>query len=111
MAIRRAFKESLQQCLLAIEIRGCGLGGDGKPWRIGTEFNGNRDHAVWSSASYCSLRLDRGHSHAPRDSNMPWTTGGPLSVAKLFSTDCRVKAKVRACSLLVASSSPCPRPV
>ncbi len=43
MAIGRTFKESLQKCLRSLEIGRSGLGGDGKPWRIGTEVHGDRD--------------------------------------------------------------------
>src|SRR6266404_559263 len=43
MAIGRTFKESLQKCLRSLEIGRGGLGGDGKPWRIGTEVYGDRD--------------------------------------------------------------------
>src|SRR6202163_4302228 len=43
MAICRTFKESLQKCLRSLEIGRSGLGGDGKPWRIGTELYGDRD--------------------------------------------------------------------
>jgi carbamoyl-phosphate synthase large subunit len=43
MAIGRTFKESLQKCLRSLEIGRFGLGGDGKPWRIGTEVYGDRD--------------------------------------------------------------------
>ena len=43
MAIGRTFKESLQKCLRSLEIGRSGLGGDGKPWRIGTEVYGARD--------------------------------------------------------------------
>ncbi|HEV2693226.1 MAG TPA: carbamoyl-phosphate synthase large subunit [Verrucomicrobiae bacterium] len=43
MAIGRTFKESLQKCLRSLEIGRSGLGGDGKPWRIGTELYGDRD--------------------------------------------------------------------
>ena len=43
MAIGRTFKESLQKCLRSLEIGRSGLGGDGKPWRIGTEVYGGRD--------------------------------------------------------------------
>ena len=43
MAIGRTFKESLQKCLRSMEIGRYGLGGDGKPWRIGTEVYGDRD--------------------------------------------------------------------
>jgi carbamoyl-phosphate synthase large subunit len=43
MAIGRTFKESLQKCLRSLEIGRHGLGGDGKPWRIGTEVYGDRD--------------------------------------------------------------------
>src|SRR5262249_17309519 len=43
MAIGRTFKESLQKCLRSLEIGRYGLGGDGKPWRIGTELYGDRD--------------------------------------------------------------------
>lgn len=43
MAIGRTFKESLQKCLRSLEIGRSGLGGDGKPWRLGTEVYGDRD--------------------------------------------------------------------
>jgi carbamoyl-phosphate synthase large subunit len=43
MAIGRTFKESLQKCLRSLEIGRYGLGGDGKPWRIGNEIYGDRD--------------------------------------------------------------------
>jgi carbamoyl-phosphate synthase large subunit len=43
MAIGRTFKESLQKCLRSLEIGRHGLGGDGKPWRIGGEVYGDRD--------------------------------------------------------------------
>ncbi|HWD19927.1 MAG TPA: carbamoyl-phosphate synthase large subunit [Verrucomicrobiae bacterium] len=43
MAIGRTFKESLQKALRSLEIGRHGLGGDGKPWRIGTEVYGDRD--------------------------------------------------------------------
>jgi len=43
MAIGRTFKESLQKCLRSLEIGRSGLGGDGKPWRIGTQVYGDRD--------------------------------------------------------------------
>ncbi len=43
MAIGRTFKESLQECLRSLEIGRSGLGGDGKPWRIGVEVYGDRD--------------------------------------------------------------------
>jgi len=43
MAIGRTFKESLQKCLRSLEIGRYGLGGDGKPWRIGNEVYGDRD--------------------------------------------------------------------
>jgi len=43
MAIGRTFKESLQKCLRSLEIGRAGLGGDGKPWRIGNEVYGDRD--------------------------------------------------------------------
>jgi carbamoyl-phosphate synthase large subunit len=43
MAIGRTFKESLQKCLRSLEIGRHGLGGDGKPWRIGNEVYGDRD--------------------------------------------------------------------
>src|SRR5512143_3045207 len=43
MAIGRTFKESLQKALRSLEIGRYGLGGDGKPWRIGTEVYGDRD--------------------------------------------------------------------
>jgi len=42
MAIGRTFKESLQKCLRSLEIGRSGLGGDGKPWRIGTEVYDDR---------------------------------------------------------------------
>ncbi len=43
MAIGRTFKESLQKCLRSLEIGRSGLGGDGKPWRVGTDVFGDRD--------------------------------------------------------------------
>ena len=43
MAIGRTFKESLQKALRSLEIGRSGLGGDGKPWRIGRETYGDRD--------------------------------------------------------------------
>jgi len=43
MAIGRTFKQSLQKCLRSLEIGCYGLGGDGKPWRIGLEVHGDRD--------------------------------------------------------------------
>ena len=43
MAIGRTFKESLQKCLRSLEIGRSGLGGDGKPWRIGVDVYGDRE--------------------------------------------------------------------
>jgi carbamoyl-phosphate synthase large subunit len=43
MAIGRTFKESMQKCLRSLEIGRSGLGGDGKPWRLGTDLYGDRD--------------------------------------------------------------------
>ncbi|HEX4645812.1 MAG TPA: carbamoyl-phosphate synthase subunit L, partial [Verrucomicrobiae bacterium] len=43
MAIGRTFKESLQKCLRSLEIGRSGLGGDGRPWRLGTDVYGDRD--------------------------------------------------------------------
>ena len=43
MAIGRTFKESLQKCLRSLEIGRSGLGGDGKPWRIGEQVYADRD--------------------------------------------------------------------
>jgi len=43
MAIGRTFKESLQKALRSLEIGRFGLGGDGKPWRIGQDVYGDRD--------------------------------------------------------------------
>jgi carbamoyl-phosphate synthase large subunit len=43
MAIGRTFKESLQKCLRSLEIGRAGLGGDGKPWRIGEKVYGDRE--------------------------------------------------------------------
>ena len=43
MAIGRTFKESLQKALRSLEVGRSGLGGDGKPWRIGNEVYGDRD--------------------------------------------------------------------
>ena len=43
MAIGRTFKESLQKALRSLEIGRHGLGGDGKPWRIGEKVYGDRD--------------------------------------------------------------------
>jgi carbamoyl-phosphate synthase large subunit len=42
MAIGRTFKESLQKALRSLEIGRSGLGGDGKPWRVGTQLFGDR---------------------------------------------------------------------
>src|SRR5512136_2914772 len=43
MSIGRTFKESLQKCLRSLEIGRSGLGGDGRPWRIGEKVYGDRD--------------------------------------------------------------------
>jgi carbamoyl-phosphate synthase large subunit len=43
MAIGRTFKESLQKALRSLEIGRSGLGGDGKPWRLGDKVFGDRD--------------------------------------------------------------------
>jgi carbamoyl-phosphate synthase large subunit len=43
MAIGRTFKESLQKALRSLEIGRSGLGGDGKPWRLGERVFGDRD--------------------------------------------------------------------
>jgi carbamoyl-phosphate synthase large subunit len=43
MAIGRTFKESLQKALRSLEIGRSGLGGDGRPWRIGTAVYQDRD--------------------------------------------------------------------
>ena len=43
MAIGRTFKESLQKALRSLEIGRSGLGGDGKPWRIGDKTYGDRE--------------------------------------------------------------------
>jgi carbamoyl-phosphate synthase large subunit len=43
MAIGRTFKESLQKALRSLEIGRYGLGGDGKPWRLGERVFGDRD--------------------------------------------------------------------
>src|SRR5437899_503544 len=43
MAIGRTFKESLQKALRSLETGRSGLGGDGKPWRIGERVYGDRD--------------------------------------------------------------------
>jgi carbamoyl-phosphate synthase large subunit len=43
MAIGRTFKESLQKALRSLEIGRHGLGGDGRPWRIGTEVYQDRE--------------------------------------------------------------------
>ena len=42
MAIGRTFKEALQKCLRSLEIGRGGLGGDGRPWRVGVEVYGDR---------------------------------------------------------------------
>jgi len=42
MAIGRTFKESLQKALRSLEIGRSGLGGDGKPWRIGADLYDDR---------------------------------------------------------------------
>jgi carbamoyl-phosphate synthase large subunit len=43
MAIGRTFKESLQKALRSLETGRHGLGGDGKPWRVGDQVFGDRD--------------------------------------------------------------------
>jgi carbamoyl-phosphate synthase large subunit len=43
MAIGRTFKESVQKALRSLEIGRHGLGGDGRPWRIGAEVYGDRE--------------------------------------------------------------------
>ena len=43
MAIGRTFKESLQKALRSLEVGRSGLGGDGKPWRIGNDIYEDRD--------------------------------------------------------------------
>jgi carbamoyl-phosphate synthase large subunit len=43
MAIGRTFKESLQKALRSLEVGRYGLGGDGKPWRVGAEVYADRD--------------------------------------------------------------------
>ena len=43
MAIGRTFKESLQKALRSLEIGRSGLGGDGKPWRLGERVFQDRD--------------------------------------------------------------------
>jgi carbamoyl-phosphate synthase large subunit len=43
MAIGRTFKESLQKALRSLEIGRHGLGGDGKPWRLGERVFADRD--------------------------------------------------------------------
>jgi carbamoyl-phosphate synthase large subunit len=43
MAIGRTFKESLQKALRSLEIGRYGLGGDGKPWRVGATVYQDRD--------------------------------------------------------------------
>src|ERR1700752_573164 len=42
MAIGRTFKESLQKALRSLEIGRYGLGGDGKPWRLGDKIFDDR---------------------------------------------------------------------
>jgi carbamoyl-phosphate synthase large subunit len=36
-------RKACKKCLRSLEIGRSGLGGDGKPWRIGTEVYGDRD--------------------------------------------------------------------
>ena len=43
MAIGRTFKESLQKALRSLEVGRYGLGGDGKPWRMGEQVYGDRE--------------------------------------------------------------------
>jgi carbamoyl-phosphate synthase large subunit len=43
MAIGRTFKESLQKALRSLETGRAGLGGDGRPWRLGGVVYGDRD--------------------------------------------------------------------
>ena len=43
MAIRAHLQRKPAKCLRSLEIGRSGPGGDGKPWRIGTEVYGDRD--------------------------------------------------------------------
>jgi carbamoyl-phosphate synthase large subunit len=63
MAIGRTFKESLQKCLRSLEIGRSGLGGDGKPWRIGAEVYGVMDKTGKPASA---SNLSRACSGSPR---------------------------------------------
>ena len=58
MAIGRTFKESLQKCLRSLEIGRSGLGGDGKPWRVG-------DRGLSATATSCRAKSSRANLSAP----------------------------------------------
>ncbi len=62
MAIGRNFKDNLQKCLRSLEIGRTGLGGDGKPWRIGTENHLTSEHGFHSAADQLLNR----HHEIPR---------------------------------------------
>ena len=64
MAIDRTFKESLQKCLRSLEIGRSGLGGDGKPRRIGTEVYGNPRCKICFTSSLTPA-LSRSHGRGP----------------------------------------------
>ena len=58
MAIGRTFKESLQKALRSLEIGRSGLGGDGKPWRIGAT-------SLSATATFCRARSSGRGSASP----------------------------------------------
>ncbi len=86
MAIGRTFKESLQKCLRSLEIGRSGLGGDGKPWRIGTEVYGDRDILP---RDVISRKLSVPNASASSSSATPCA---PASPSRRFSTSRKLTA-------------------
>jgi carbamoyl-phosphate synthase large subunit len=62
MAIGRNFKESLQKCLRSLEIQRSGLGGDGRPWRLGTQVYSDRSAPDEIPDDVLKAKLTRGNA-------------------------------------------------
>jgi hypothetical protein len=104
MAIGRTFKEALQKCLRSLEIGRSGLGGDGKPWRVGSEVFGDRDilprelitRKLLEGALDCLQR----HGGAEEDVEIAWVPGSfelPLIAQKLardYEVDLYLKSRL-----------------
>jgi hypothetical protein len=88
MAIGRTFKESLQKALRSLEIGRYGLGGDGRPWRVGTETYEDRDilprDVIMCASSACPTPSGSSSSDTPcapgsrskRSSTLPRSIAG-----------------------------------